>query len=91
MGLVGTPSEQQPGSGASGTHPAPALMTDGETGFMRQHGEPVNGMAAGDQSPVGDAVDQQAGDGLSDEARLALHGHSEPDPVHIERADIGTE
>lgn len=90
MGLVGTPSELQPGTGSAGSHPAPALMIDDQTGFMRQHGEPVNGTAAGDQSPIGDPVDQTAGDGLSDEARLAVRAHSEVEPVHTERPDLGT-
>jgi hypothetical protein len=88
--LVGTSSEQAPGVGGVGDHPAPAAMRDPETGFIRQHGEPVN--TAGNQSPQGDATDEGSGDDfLSPEARANLTKQHEPDQADTERPDIGTE
>lgn len=87
MSIVGTSSEQEPGVGGAADHPAPALMI-GEDGFMRQHGEAS--WTAGDQTPTDDQTDKPAGDGLSDEARAALHAHSEPVQLHTDRPDIGT-
>jgi hypothetical protein len=86
--LVGTSSELAPGVGGVGDHPAPAVMRDPATGFMRQHGE--GPLTAGDQSPIGDTVDRMAGDGLDPEAREKLHAEHEPDQIDIDRSDIGT-
>lgn len=81
--LVGTGTERAPGVGGGGEHPAPAVVRDPETGFVRQHGEALN--TAGDQAPYGDASDESDAS-----AEREPQGVVEPDPVETDRIDIGT-
>jgi hypothetical protein len=82
--LVGTGTERAPGTGGGGEHPAPAVVRDPNTGFMRQHGEALN--TAGDQAPIGDDSDASvAADSEGD-----AFGVTEPEQVHTDRVDIGT-
>lgn len=79
--LVGTGTERAPGTGGGGEHPAPAVMRDPNTGFMRQHGEALN--TAGDQAPIGDSSD-------ASDAEREPQGVVEPEQVDTDRLDIGT-
>jgi hypothetical protein len=87
--LVGTTTEEAPGVGGIGDHPAPAAMVDPETGRVRVAGEPPH--AAASVAPAEDADVQAGGDVTDDEARERLNAVQEPEQVETERPDIGTE
>ena len=87
--LVGTTTEQAPGVGGIGDHPAPAAMVDPESGELR-----VAGQAPADTAALSAPPDQeveQPSDEEIEENRERLNAVTEPDPVQIERPDIGTE
>jgi hypothetical protein len=87
--LTGTATEQAPGVGGLGDHPAPAAMVD-ETGNVRVAGQPPH--AAAGVAPEGDTTDEQAGGDVTDEeAAEKLTAVQEPEQVETERPDIGTE
>jgi hypothetical protein len=87
VNLPGTGSEQQPGVGGTGDHPAPASIV-GEDGQLHQAGEPVG--VASSNAPEGDSTDLQSGD-LSPEAEAERdRADPEPDQVEIDRPDLGT-
>lgn len=88
--LAGTSSEQQPGVGGTGDHPAPASVV-GEDGELHVAGEPPAGTSAGTQTPAGDTTDLQSGDVTDPEAREKLNAETEPEPIETDRPDIGTE
>jgi hypothetical protein len=87
--LIGTDSERQPGTGAAGTHPAPAAMLT-EDGVLRQHGEGPS--SPGNQVPAGDSSDEQSGSDVSPEAAAKLGAvvDSAEDQQETDRPDIGT-
>ncbi len=85
--LPGTASEQAPGVGGTGDHPAPASMVD-ENGVLHVAGEPPN--AAAGQSPVGDSTDVQSGTDVDPEALAKLDAVTEPVQAETDRPDIGT-
>lgn len=88
--LAGTGSELAPGVGGTGDHPAPAVMVDPATGFMRQHGESLIN-TAGNQAPIGDLSDTTSADNALDpEARERLDAVTEPDQAETNRPDLGT-
>lgn len=88
--LIGTTTEQAPGVGGIGDHPAPAAMVDPESGQVRVAGQPPH--AASSVAPEGGEVDVQAGGDVTDEeARGRLNAVQEPEQVETERPDIGTE
>lgn len=85
--LAGTASEQAPGTGGGGTHPAPAAMI--VDGRVRQHGEGPN--TAGGTAPT---VEQEEawGGGLTPEAakELGREQDSADQQQKTDRADLGT-
>jgi hypothetical protein len=87
--LAGTDSERDPGTGAGGTHPAPAAMLT-EDGVLRQHGEGPN--SPGNQVPVGDSSDEHAGGDVSPEAAAKLGAvvDSAESQQETDRPDLGT-
>lgn len=88
--LAGTSSEQQPGVGGTGDHPAPAAMRD-ESGALHSAGRPPSGTVESEESPTGDATDlTDAGHAQSPEAREELDSVHEPDQVETDRPDLGT-
>lgn len=88
--LAGTASEQAPGVGGLGDHPAPAAIV-GEDGQLHVAGEPPAGTIASGQAPVGDAADEQSGDVTDEEARERLNAVQEPEQIETDRPDIGTQ
>lgn len=85
------PDSPEPGVGTGGTgdHPAPAVMT-GPDGELHVAGEPPAGNIAGTSSPFGDTSDLQSGD-LSPEAEAARDAApSEHEQIDTDRPDIGT-
>jgi hypothetical protein len=82
--LVGTGTERAPGTGGGGEHPAPAVMRDPNTGYLRQHGEALN--TAGDQAPLGDDADAT----VAEDSEGEPQGVVEPEQVDTDRIDIGT-
>lgn len=83
--LVGTASEQAPGVGGVGDHPAPAAMVDPESGRVRVAGEPPH--AASGVAPGEEEADAET----DEEAREKLNAVQEPDQIETDRPDIGTE
>jgi hypothetical protein len=89
--LAGTASEQAPGVGGTGDHPAPAAVIRPEDGQLHVAGEPPAGTVAGTAVPAGDAPDLQAGEVTDPEARERLNATKEPEQIETERPDLGTE
>lgn len=86
--LVGTTTEQQPGVGGSGDHPAPAVMRD-ESGAVHSAG--AGPSTAAETAPEGDSADAtDESHALSPEAAEELNQVHEPDQVETDRPDIGT-
>lgn len=88
--LSGTASEQAPGVGGTGDHPAPAAMINPEDGSLHVAGEPPNGSIAGSVAPAGES-DLSDRDVSDPEALEKLNAVQEPEQVETERPDIGTE
>lgn len=86
--LVGTASEQAPGVGGTGDHPAPAAMVDPETGNVRVAGSPPD--VASGVAPASDTTDLQSGDVTDAEAREKLNAETELEDVPTDRPDLGT-
>lgn len=85
--LAGTESEQRPGTGVGGTHPAPAAMI--VDGRARQHGEGPN--TAGGTAPTAEQEDAWDGTLTSDAANaLGVERDSAENQQATDRADLGT-
>lgn len=87
--LTGTASEQAPGVGGLGDHPAPAAVRDPD-GSIHVAGEPPAGTIAGSVAP--DDLGETAGGDVTDpEAQERLNAVVDHAAHPTDRPDIGTE